>query len=533
MIMSKYYLILLNFSLFLLLCGCQTQIETQTETYHSKNFLPAEDLGPVFHDVQMKQVFSDSKTFADCVPKYHPEQIKERYQLSKQEENFNLENFVTENFIVPPTTTINFESSGLSLQEHLPNHWNYLTRNADTMSNPGSLLPLPHSYVVPGGRFREIYYWDSYFTMLGLFGSDRSDLAVNMIDNFAHLINTYGFIPNGNRTYYLSRSQPPFFTLMVMLLAENKGIEAALPYLNSMELEYNFWMDGLDSLNEVGDTYKKLVMVGPDQVLNRYWDNSDQPRTESYREDVELAEELPEVDRPMLYRNLRSACESGWDFSSRWLKDPNDLSTIVTTEIIPVDLNSLLYFMESSLAQLYAQKGESGKEESYNNKAAARKIALLKFCWSDAHGYFMDYHFPSQKPTSVFSTAGVYPLYFQLATPAQASKSAKTIESKLLSPGGIVSTTNLTGQQWDYPNGWAPQQWMAIEGLGHYNEDELATEISVRWLKVNQEVFQSTGKMMEKYNVVDLNVEDGGGEYPTQDGFGWTNGVAISLLKEQ
>ncbi|MGI9544949.1 MAG: trehalase family glycosidase, partial [Cyclobacteriaceae bacterium] len=325
---------------------------------------------------------------------------------------------------------------------------------------------------------------------------------------------------------------PPFFSLMVMLLAEHQGMQAALPYLSSMEREYEFWMQGSDSVNEVGDAIKKVVMVGPDKVLNRYWDASDKPRSESYSEDLELAENVPEAERPMLFQNLRSACESGWDFSSRWLTDPNDLGSIITTEIIPVDLNSLLYSIEASIATLYSEKGESETSKLYQQKAEIRKNAILEFCWSEEHKYFMDYHFPSQKPTNVISAAGVYPLYFELASMDQALETAHTLEAKLLFPGGIVSTSNNSGQQWDYPNGWAPQQWMAIEGLKLYDQHEIADEISNRWLQINEKVFQSSGKMMEKYNVVDLNVENGGGEYPTQDGFGWTNGVAITLLKK-
>ncbi|MGI9544444.1 MAG: trehalase family glycosidase, partial [Cyclobacteriaceae bacterium] len=338
--MNKLKLFLLASCLLYAFSSCQTQVEEATKTYQAENFHPAEDLGAVFHEVQMKQIFSDSKTFADCVPLQPPDAIKERYQQQKQGTNFNLEDFVHKYFNIPATPTTNYESKGRSIEQHLPQHWEYLTRSADTSASPGSLLPLPHPYVVPGGRFREIYYWDSYFTMLGLYASDRADLAKHMIDNFTHLIDTYGFIPNGNRTYYLSRSQPPFFSLMVMLLAEHQGMQAALPYLSSMQREYEFWMQGSDSIHEVGDAFKKVVMVGPNKVLNRYWDAFDKPRTESYREDLELAENMPKAERPMLFQNLRSACESGWDFSSRWLTDPTDLGSIITTEIIPVDLNS-------------------------------------------------------------------------------------------------------------------------------------------------------------------------------------------------
>ena len=132
----------------------------------------------------------------------------------------------------------------------------------------------------------------------------------------------------------------------------------------------------------------------------------------------------------------------------------------------------------------------------------------------------------------MISAAGVWALEEGIATPEQAEKAAATIESKLLKPGGIVSTLNDNGQQWDYPNGWAPQQWMAIAGLRRYNQDNLAEEIKNRWIALNTKVYKNTGKLVEKYNVVDLSLEAGGGEYPVQDGFGWTNGVLLKLLKE-
>ena len=144
----------------------------------------------------------------------------------------------------------------------------------------------------------------------------------------------------------------------------------------------------------------------------------------------------------------------------------------------------------------------------------------------------MDYDFKADKHTAIPSLAGMYPLTFKMATPAQASKAAKVINSQFLKAGGVVSTLTDNGQQWDYPNGWAPLQWMTIEGLRNYESDELANTIKERWIKLNRKVYKKTGKLVEKYNVVDMTLEAGGGEYPVQDGFGWTNGVLLKLMSE-
>ncbi|MDP1844970.1 MAG: trehalase family glycosidase, partial [Sediminibacterium sp.] len=172
-----------------------------------------ESLSPLYEDVQRSGIFSDSKFFVDCVPKFSSEIIVEKYINTKDSIGFDLVSFVEANFTYPKEREAVYSSSNKSIELHLSDLWDELTRKPDQQA--GTLIPLPNPYIVPGGRFREIYYWDSYFTMLGLKESGRVDLIENMVNNFAYLIDQFGFIPNGNRTYYLSRSQPPFFALMV------------------------------------------------------------------------------------------------------------------------------------------------------------------------------------------------------------------------------------------------------------------------------------------------------------------------------
>jgi len=527
----------MRFSIFVFLLiglvGCKESAPpTQlTFTDNKQSLPPDERYGDLFEAVQLAQIFPDGKTFVDCTPKITTDEIMAEYSTIKNDETFDLKSFVLKHFDLPKQYTTDFKAdTKIPVEQHIDGLWPILTRTPDQADN-GSLIPLPHPYIVPGGRFGEIYYWDSYFTMLGLQASGRDDMVKNMIDNFAHLIDEIGFIPNGNRTYFLTRSQPPFFAKMVSLLAEKGGNQVYLNYLSQLEKEYAFWMEGDVDVDPAHSTDKHLVYLDEYHILNRYFDKGNYPRAESYREDVETAERSKQ-SKSALYQNLRSACESGWDFSSRWFADANDLSTIQTMDIIPVDLNTLLHHLEIALSKAYLAAGQDAQSETFVQLANRRKAGILKYCWSPEDGYFMDYNYITGKRTDVISAAGVWALEEGIATPKQAIISARTIKEKLLKPGGIVSTLNDNGQQWDYPNGWAPQQWMTIAGLRRYDQNELANEIKQRWIDLNTKVYKNTGKLVEKYNVVDLSLEAGGGEYPVQDGFGWTNGVLLKLIKE-
>jgi neutral trehalase len=189
------------------------------------------------------------------------------------------------------------------VKEHIDNLWPVLTREPQDHIPWSSLLALPQSYIVPGGRFSETYYWDSYFTMLGLAESGREDLLKCMADNFAWMIEIYGHIPNGNRTYYLSRSQPPVFALMVELFEED-GVRGAKRYLDHLKMEYSFWMDGAESLIP-NQAYRHVVRMPDGSLLNRYWDDRDTPRDESWREDVETAKHSGRPPNEV-YRDLRA-----------------------------------------------------------------------------------------------------------------------------------------------------------------------------------------------------------------------------------
>jgi alpha,alpha-trehalase len=517
-----------------LLSGCRggSPPDPSPQASGTTYYRPSRDLGPLFETVQLAGIFADSKTFVDARPLVPPETVAVRYLLRRDAPGFDLERFVETHFAPPePALEPPGLGNGVAMEDHLRSLWPLLTRRADDADARSSLLPLPEPYVVPGGRFREIYYWDSFFTMLGLVEAGRLDLVESMVDNFAHLIRSVGFIPNGNRTYYLTRSQPPFFSQMVMLLAaQTDTAEVAARYIDVLEREHAFWMDGADAVGDGADAARHVVGLPDGTIMNRYWDRGQTPRPESYREDYELAQGLPAGERARLWRDLRSAAESGWDFSSRWQRVPGELATTRTTDIIPVDLNALLYAHERALADLHAALGRETEAARYGTLAAERAAAIRQLHWDDERGAFLDFHAPAGVRTGVLSLATVYPLYFGIATDAQAEQVARIVGDSLLGGGGFVTTTRTTGEQWDAPNGWAPLQWLAVRGLERYGHEELAHTGRDRWLEVNRAVYRNTGKMMEKYDVLDLTRTAGGGEYPTQDGFGWTNGVALAFM---
>lgn len=503
-------------------------------------YQPDKDLGQLFIDVQLgDQIFPDSKTFVDCIPKYPVDSILQAYgKLENKEGPGILKKFVTDHFILPEhDDTYSSDSSEINI--HIAQLWNYLERPADTFGS-GSLIPLPYPYIVPGGRFREIYYWDSYFTMLGLMVDGKYTIIRNMIENFTCLLDTFGHIPNGNRSYYLERSQPPFFSLMLEILATREGENVYAHYLDALEKEYTFWMQGVGELSSDCRQYRHVIRLDEKNILNRYWSGTGTPRPESFREDLATAREVGQNDnsanRPFIFPQLRAAAESGWDFSSRWISPDSSgrysLSAIHTLDIIPVDLNALLYHLELSLARTYTLKKDSLRSLEYTEKAARRKQAIQQYCWNADKEFYMDYDFITGGHTPVMSLAGVYPLFFNIATPEQALAVAQHIEEEFLKPGGVVASLNHTGEQWDAPNGWAPLQWMTIRGLRNYGYYQLADTIKSRWLRLVEKEYYRSYKLLEKYNVEDTEAKGSGGEYPNQDGFGWTNGVYQYLSKE-
>ncbi len=499
------------------LFACTSPSGLSYETFYQSEF---------FKSVQLSGAFEDSKVLVDAVPKLPLSKVVELSENQAVDSVF-VNQLIKENFTFSsPVPANRYTGTAEGLEDYISSQWTHLTHTPGTSPDRSSLLSLPYPYVVSGGRFSEMYYWESYFIMLGLTASGEHELVQNTVDNFAFLIDSLGYIPSGNRTYYLGRTQPPFFSLMVSHLA-SQDRSLFMRYLPQMTKEYDFWMKGQGELSPDKQANRRVVWLEDSVVLNRYWSELAFPRPEAYKADYELVQSDPELSDEV-YRHIRAGAESGWDGSSRWLKDQNNPGSIHTTDIVPIDLNALLYHLELMIAQAYNWAGDVEQSKLFLLKADARKRAIHRYLWNEQTGYFMDYDFKAGAPTGVLSLAGMYPLFFRLSTKAQARKVVRHIENRFLSSGGFVTTLNDTGLSWDAPNGWAPLQWITIHGLYHYGFYALGNEGARRWLSRNEQVYSTTAKMQEKYHVTDSALQNSEVNLP-RAGFAWTHGVALAL----
>lgn len=488
---------------------------------------PSDLFGDLFTAVQERGLFPDSKTFADAIPRRAAAAILLDWKAHPPANDVALREFVEANFTLPTEADCD-APDGRPLREHITSLWPVLTREPEVPAPGSSLLELPRRHVVPGGRFRELYYWDSYFTMLGLVRSDRQDLVEDMIAVFGSLIDRYGHIPNGTRSYYLSRSHPPVFYLMAAL-SQDASAGARAQRLRWMRAEHDFWMAGEDSLAP-GSEHRRVVRLADGAFLNRYWDDRAAPRDESWREDIELAQRAPDRDAPELWRDIRAAAESGWDFSSRWLGDGRSLETIRTTRLLPIDLNALLFGLEQAIAEEAKALGDDAAAAEFIRRADARRDAINHHLWHPDAGLYADYDLDLGRARDQPTAALGFVLFTGVALVQRATDVAKAMTG-LLRAGGLLTTGGVTGQQWDAPNGWAPLHWVAIEGLRAYGQTALADAIAQRWLAMVANHYDATGQLLEKYDVEQCRA-GGGGEYGTEVGFGWTNGVTLALMPD-
>ena len=485
---------------------------------------PSEQFGPLFEAVQGAELFADSKTFADAIARRPPTDIVHAFRQAAPLDRTELKAFVHANFVLPEDRRETLPRSA-SLQEQSGKLWQRLTRTAREPAAYDSAIALPRPFVVPGGRFREQYYWDSYFTMLGLKRSGRQDLVEAAIENMGSLLDRFGRIPNGSRSYYLSRSHPPVFYLAAGL-SDDASAEAVAKRLDCMLKEHAFWMAGAEDLAK-GEEGTRVVRLDDGALLNRFWDDLSVPRDESWSEDVELANRHPDRNRPELWRDIRAAAESGWDFSSRWFGADGTLGSIRTTRLLPVDLNSLLLGLEQAIAEALRVCGRAGEAEGYARAARQRGEAIAAHLWNEELGFYADHDLDTGKVGQLLTAATAFPLFCRCTDPDRADRTRNAL-GKLLKPFGLVTTGNESGEQWDAPNGWAPLQWIASEGLRHYGHHDLADEIAARWVKTVDAHFARSGEVLEKYDVISGEA-GGGGEYEVEIGFGWTIGVTLAF----
>lgn len=482
------------------------------------------EIQALFDDVQRSRIFEDQKMMTDAVPVFPVAEINDEYEKRKGTEGFDLRDFVMTHFDFLGAKVSVQREDRLPIGEHIEKLWDELTR--DAYEEKGTLLKLPKPYIVPGGRFNEFFYWDSYFIMLGLQVSGRTEMMENIVENCSYLIQNVGFVPNASRTHFLSRSQPPYFSLMLELLFDTAGDETIYTrYHDTLEKEYAFWMNGEEWLDH-GSSVKRITKTTDGDLLNRYYDAENAPRPESYLIDIEDRESAGNEE---FYRNIRSACESGWDFSSRWFADGEHIQSIEILNIAEVDLNCLLWHLENTLAKSSALQDMREKENYFTERAAKRRQMINKYFWDENTRIYKDYHIKKNTKTPSEHIAALYPLFLKIADQEQAEGVANAVAEKFLYQGGLVTTTKNSGQQWDFPNAWAPYQWLGFKAMKNYGFDELAEKIKHNWCSNVERVYKNTGKLMEKYNALDTETIAGGGEYPNQDGFGWTNGVYLTL----
>ncbi|KAL5287276.1 TREH family protein [Megaselia abdita] len=517
--------------------------------------------GPLLHTVQMAKIYQDSKTFVDMSLKDTPDNTMKKF--NEFMETYNQEptpeqvlDFVKSSFsdrgsefqpFTPPDWKENPRFLDLikdpALRQwgaDLNSLWHILGRKMidDVKENPDkySIIYVPNHVIVPGGRFLEFYYWDSYWIVRGLLYSEMYATAKGMLENFLHIVNTFGLIPNGGRIYYSGRSQPPLLTGMVKSYVDfSKDFEFAVRNVDVLEKEFNYWME--NHMIEV-DGHK----------LYRYIEKTTGPRPESYREDVETAEEYKtNEEKENCYSELKAAAESGMDFSSRWFIDENGtneggLKHLKTRSIIPVELNAILYWNARLIAEFYLLAKNSVKAKEFDDKAQEIYEAVQAVLWNQEDGIWYDYDTINKKPRKYFVPTNLAPLWTKCFDLTKSQEISDSVVEYLVNktkvdeyPGGVPNTLNPTGEQWDFPNVWPPMQYILIKALENLNTEEskaLAEKWATRWVTSNFKAYMDENgrHMYEKYNAEQFGGHGGGGEYEVQLGFGWSNGVDIEFL---
>ncbi|XP_045472128.1 trehalase-like [Harmonia axyridis] len=521
--------------------------------------------GPLLHTVQMSKIFDDSKTFVDMKMKYPPQKILEKYEdfmnsIAKNPSKEQVRKFVADNF----------EESDQVFEEFQPRDWGInpsflenivneeyrefgcamhklwaelgrkMTAKTEKDINSTSLVWVPNHLIVPGGRFREFYYWDTYWIIRGLLISEMYETTRGMLDNFLHIVERYGYVPNGGRIYYLGRSQPPTLipSFKAYLDAEDTSNTDHSNYLKKnihlLSKEFDFWITKRTTVVKLGDKEYTLAIYG---------NSSEGPRAESYAEDVESAAPLEgEEAKASFYSEIKAACESGMDFTSRWFvsngTSKGSLRDTKTTSIIPVDLNAILYNNAVILQEFYTRLSQFDKAAYYKEKAEEWLEAIDAVLWHEDVGVWLDYDLANGVRRNYFYASNLTPLWagsYSKKNGGYVEKAIKYLHANdvLNYSGGVPQSLDNTGEQWDYPNAWPPSQHLLIFGLkrtGHPEAEKLAEALAKKWLTTNHEAFLKTHHMAEKYHASAIGQSGGGGEYDVQFGFGWTNGVVLDIL---
>jgi alpha,alpha-trehalase len=516
----------------------------------------------------------DSKAFVDRPLRQHPVHVLEAFEgLSANSPKSDFEEFFETYFapdpdasaitctpedytVLPPSyaLSVGFPKRAREFSQGLKRVWLELCRvtplpSPVSPSDRSSIIPLPHPFFIPGGRFRECYYWDTYWVVKGLLCCDMATSARHCTENLLSLVDRFGFVPNGNRVYYLNRSQPPTLAITVEAVL-NHANEPDLVWLAkcvpALDQEYKQFIDSHAAMQ-----YDKSIT----DPLCVYRADSTRPRPESWSEDAATAalslslsgeskEDYPAA--PQVYAHLAAGAESGWDFSSRWFVHPEaGISSINTTDVVPVCLNSILVATEKALARFHLMLGHKADVERYARAAKARTRALNSVLWNREEKFWCDFNVKQGQSTGRLAASGIYPLWAQCWPDTWTWADANTFvdffvnDSGLLLHGGVAATAFVSEEQWDYPNSWPPLVDFAVTGLENLERafpkcgaGEVARNLAERTLLTMHTGWAASGAMHEKYDGSKIDGSRGnGGEYEPQLGFGWTNGVALDFMK--
>jgi len=514
----------------------------------------------ILHTVQTLHIFKDGKSFVDMPLKNSVEQTLTRFEaIEDKSSKEEVKKFVEENFFEEgseleeaelsdwkenPAVLNRIQDAGYAeLFKELHKRWKHLARKISSTAVTGersSLIPLQHTFIVPGGRFREIYYWDSFWTIKGLLVSELYQTVQGMLDNFKDLIEQFGHVPNGNRVYFTKRSQPPFYIQMVHLFVQDyskekpsQKRELMANYIDSMDKEFQFWRH----------RFRSIQVEGKEHTLASYNVDVHVPRPESYAEDYEEAQHLPKAKREEWYGHMISGAESGWDYSSRWYSGQVDpqrpLLSIATADVLPVDLNSILYRNAEILSSYYDELENQEQSEVYRQTADELREAIRSVLWNEEDAMWYDYNIKTKQQNKRFYPSNVTPLYMKSHhTDVDFERVLDHIvnSSAVDYPGGLPTSlydVSEHAQQWDFPNVWPPLVELFVNSLDAMNlpgSRELARVTAEKYVNNVFVSSQKNGTMYEKYNCKTVGKAGSGGEYKVQEGFGWSNGVVMSLL---
>ncbi|HET8670398.1 MAG TPA: trehalase family glycosidase [Candidatus Saccharimonadales bacterium] len=508
----------------------------------------------------------DGMTLACATPRFPYEEVVDRYEHLHTAPGFSDLDFFNAHFDVnDPQEAAFIAPPGMGIDTYIKFIRPLFVFPNTDQGNFDIWLPYDRS-VAGIGRFGlHSFLWDGFHMGKGYAADGRWDLVLNIADNMEYQINRFGYALNGSAYFYVTRSQPDYFAHLVRTVADRIGPEALIRYLPTMERNHmGYWMDGLEELSGMPDdgkvhTNRTLVRMPDGSFLNRYWDDGEGPRLESYKEDVETGKlatqglhgALRERRLRKVYKDLRGAAASGWDFSSRWFRDGSSLATINTTDIAPCDLNSLLAYNEEMLAAAYEAAAQAGGYDSmtveqcrdrakmYREMHANRVAAINKYLWDPNTRIYRDYNFADRHQTGIISAAMTYPLYVGIANAEQSLGVADAIEQHLLYKGGIIATTTEnSNEQWDggVPGGkrsknvWAPFNWSAVRGFARTahlltaREVDFSPATAERFLRLSETikaaymggvetVFDHTRMTAEKHRGDHPEIPANGGEY--------------------